>query len=113
MNNNKLCEDIDIDIKIEKGLKILQFGSEYLLRKNYFGNCPLNSSSNHAENIKMGRIAEQDIIAELNCQLAYPAGSLSASKFKVEEKRLGEQQSQQSVKDVGKSEARSKLRNKK
>ena len=40
---NNLTEGIETDLKIEQGLNILEFGTEFLLQQAYLRNCPLNS----------------------------------------------------------------------
>lgn len=39
---NKLLAGIETDIKIEKGLKILEFATEYYLTRSYLRSTPIN-----------------------------------------------------------------------
>lgn len=43
---NKLLASIETDIKIEKGLKILEFATQYYLTRTYLRSTPLNYTFN-------------------------------------------------------------------
>jgi hypothetical protein len=43
MKASKLLADVNLDIRVERGLKILEFATQYNLRKAYYRHCPLNS----------------------------------------------------------------------
>jgi len=49
---NKLLANIETDIKIEKGLKILEFATEYYLARTYLRCTPLNYSLNKKTTLK-------------------------------------------------------------
>ena len=60
-------------MKVEKGLKVLEFGAEYFLHKAYLRNCPINTPSDHAKNDgKKNKEEKGQIIAELNDFLINP-----------------------------------------
>ena len=44
---NKFVASVETDIKIEKGLKILEFATQYYLTRSYLRNTPLNLGSNN------------------------------------------------------------------
>lgn len=50
MKGSKLLADVNLDIRIERGLKILEFGTQYNLRKAYYRHCPINISPGDREN---------------------------------------------------------------
>lgn len=42
MKESKLLADANLDIKIERGLKVLEFATQYNLRKAYYHNSNMN-----------------------------------------------------------------------
>lgn len=52
MKSNNLLEGINTDIKIEKGLKILEFGAQFYLHRTYLRNCPLIRNDDEEPNIE-------------------------------------------------------------
>ena len=68
---NNLTEGIETDLKIEQGLNILEFGTEFLLQQAYLRNCPLNSCNDGKTSRKVFEERAQSI-AELNDFLVNP-----------------------------------------
>lgn len=50
MKGSNLLADVNLDIRIERGLKILEFGTQYNLRKTYYRHCPINIVPGDREN---------------------------------------------------------------
>lgn len=50
MKGSNLLADVNLDIKIERGLKILEFATQYNLRKAYYRHCPINVVPGDREN---------------------------------------------------------------
>jgi hypothetical protein len=68
-----LLAETQIDIKIERGLKILEFSTEHNLRKVYYRNCPLNIYNPNAEKLTAKsrpiQIAKHIEMGEIICEL--------------------------------------------
>lgn len=67
-----MLADANLDIKIERGLKVLEFATQYNLRKAYYRNSNMNIFNEQDEkNASKSKVAEKhqsiaDIINELN-----------------------------------------------
>lgn len=68
---NKLLANIETDIKIEKGLKIIEFATQYYLARSYLRSTPLNYNLNKKITLKQQQ-EYAEIIAELNHQILQP-----------------------------------------
>jgi len=49
---NKLLANIETDIKIEKGLKIIEFATQYYLARSYLRSTPLNYNLSKKNTLK-------------------------------------------------------------
>ncbi len=49
---NKLLANIETNIKIERGLKVLEFATEYYLTRSYLRSTPLNYNLNKKTTLK-------------------------------------------------------------
>jgi hypothetical protein len=79
MKQSKLQADIDTDIKIERGLKMMEFATQYYLQRSYLRINPLRGS-------KVNETAE--IMAELNQYLQVGQFQQERKReWKVEEER--------------------------
>lgn len=72
---NNLTEGIETDIKIQQGLRILEFGSEFLIRKAYLRNCPLNRVTHDKANGIKRHSEKAQTMAELNEFLILPSSN--------------------------------------